>query len=39
MSNPNVEEKIKKLGFPPPNNLIAKNFDIREKNEKYSTVP
>ena len=36
MTNPNCEIKSKKLGLPPPNNLIPKNFDILPKNEKYS---
>ena len=29
----------KKLGLPPANNLIPKNFDILEKNELYSVKP
>ena len=39
MMNPKCEIKSKKLGLPPPNNLIPKNFDILPKNEKYSRKP
>lgn len=36
MKNPNCEIKSKKLGLPPKNNLIPKNFDILPPNETYS---
>lgn len=39
MTNPNCEIKSKKLGLPPANNLIPKNFDILPKNEECSKKP
>lgn len=39
MRNPNCVIKAKKLGLPPRNNLIPKNFDILPANAAYSTKP
>ena len=39
IADPKCDELVKKLDYPPPNNLIAKNRDILPKNEKYSTTP
>jgi len=39
LKNPACEIKDKKLGLPPPNNLIPKKFDIKPKNEAFSVKP
>ena len=39
MNNPNCQLKDKKLDFPLPNNLIAKNFSIIPKDEEKSLCP
>lgn len=39
MQNPNICFKDVKMTLPPPNNLIPKNFEILDKNEKLSTKP
>lgn len=36
---PNVTEKAKKLGLPPPNTLIAENLDVMEPNREMSKFP
>jgi len=39
MQNPQVNDNGKNLDFPPPNNLIPKNFDILPKDETLSKRP
>jgi hypothetical protein len=39
MKEPKCEIKSKKLGLPPPNNLVPKNFEVLDKDEKYSVKP
>jgi hypothetical protein len=39
ITSPNLDLGKKKLGLPPVNNLIPKNFDILEKNPEFSKSP
>jgi len=40
INQPNVQfKKNIKIDLPPKNNLIAKNFDVLQKNEEFSCCP
>ena len=39
MMNPNCDQSVKKLDFPPHNTLIPTEFDLKEKNDLHCKEP